>query len=173
VKRALLTAVLAIAVAACAELLPVEPVPAVSEASDDVFLLVVRSPESRFAAGEQIEVFAEVVYRGPNDRETIFHAASPVGWQILQRDGPAVMGGGMDMPCLTTDMVPGRPLRIPFQKGGAPEPAGPFTRAWFEEPGFSLPAGQWQIVAELSVALGDCGGEPHALSASIDLQVGP
>ena len=161
------------AVSACAEVLPIAPQPAVGEASDEIFLLVVRSPSSRHAAGHPIEVAAEIVYQGPKNRETMFHASSPVGWQLVQLDGPAEMGGGMDLPCLTTEIEPGRVIRLPFEKAGVVEDAGPFDRAWFEQPALTLPQGRWRVIAQLMVALGDCGGERHDLEANIDLVVTP
>ncbi len=169
----LLAAVVAVLVAGCAEVLPVGPMPAVGEASDDLFLLVVRSPADRYRAGQPIEVFAELVYQGPGDGKTVYHASSPIGWQIVQLDGPAVMGGGMDMPCLSTNLAAGVPERYPFAKAGVVEDRPPFDRAWFEEETLRLPAGRWRITASMDVSLGDCGGETHALEASIDIAVGP
>lgn len=145
---------------------------AVAEASDELFRLIVRSPASAYAPGQQIDVTADVIYVGPGDAETIYHAASPVGWRITQLDGPAAMEGGMDLPCLTTALDAEEPLRLPFQKAGGIDDTGPFTRAWFEEPGLQLPAGRWRITAEMNVALGDCAGAAHRLSAAIDLVVG-
>ena len=171
--RALAAAFLLAAVAACAEVVPIGPVPAVAESSDELFVLVVRSPADRHPAGQPIDVFAELLYQGPRNGETIYHASSPIGWQIVQLDGPAVMGGGMDMPCLSTDLTTGIPTRYPFQKAGAVEDRPPFDRAWFEEDALRLPAGRWRVTATTSVSIGDCGGEMHQLEASIDLLVGP
>lgn len=166
---ALLATVLALA--ACQEALPVGPAPVSAEASDALFVFVVRSPSDRHAALAPIEVFAEVVYQGNRNRVTISHAASPVGWQIVQLDGPAVMEGGMDMPCLQTGLVNGQVRRYDFEKAGVIE-GPPFDRAWFEDPVLRLPAGRWRVTGTFSAALGECGGEHHGLDASIDLVVG-
>ncbi|MBA2314133.1 MAG: hypothetical protein H0V87_02000 [Chloroflexi bacterium] len=171
--RLLVAGLLIVSMSACAEVLPIAPRPAVAEASDDLFLLVVRSPADRHPTGQPIDVFAELLYQGPKNSETIFHASSPIFWQIVQLDGPAVMEGGMDMPCLSTDLQAGAPKRYPFEKAGVVEDVPPFNRAWFEEDALRLPAGRWRFVATLSVSLGDCGGEPHELEASVDLVVGP
>jgi hypothetical protein len=173
VIRTLLPWLLTVAVAACAGVVPVPAAPVVGEASDEAFLLVVRSPSDRYPAGQPIEVFAEVLYQGPKNVERVFHASSPVGWQIVQLDGDAVMGGGMDLPCLSTDFANNRPRRYDFEKAGVVEDVQPFNRAWFEDPALRLPRGRWRFVATLDVALGECGGEPHSLKAHIDLLVGP
>jgi len=173
VRRLIVALALGLTVAACAEILPVGPAEAVAEATDDLFVFTVRSPANRYASGAPIVVGAELVYQGPKARETIYHASSPVGWQLAQLDGPAVMGGGMDEPCLNTDLERGAAQVVPFQKAGVVDDVGPFDRAWFEDRVLRLPAGRWRISAELGVALGDCGGEPHALEASIELLVTP
>jgi hypothetical protein len=173
VKRIGLLAVVAVLLVACAEVFPIGPVPAVGEVSDDAFLLVVRSPATRYAAGQPIDVFAELVYQGPKNAETIYHAASPIGWQLVQLDGRARMGGAMAMPCIQTELQNGVVTRYPFEKGGAVEDGSPFDEAWFAEPTVRLPAGRWRIMATLMVSLGDCGGESHTLGTSIDLIVQP
>lgn len=163
----------ALFVAACAEVLPIAPQPVAAEDNDLVFKLVVRSPASRYAPGQPITVSSEIVYLGPKARETMYHASSPVGWTIEQLDGPARMGGGMDLPCLRTEVAAGAPHNVPFAKGGVPDDVGPFTRAWYQEQALRLPAGRWRIVAQLSVSLDDCGGEPHALVVPIEVLVAP
>lgn len=172
-RAAALLVLLAVVVAACAEVLPIGPAPVVAETSDELFLLVARSPSDRYAAGQAMEVTAEILYQGPRNRETIFHAASPVGWRVEQLDGPAVMGGAMAEPCVATDLLPGSVKSYPFEKGGVVEDRPPFDMAWFQDPALRLPAGRWRFTATMQVWLGDCGGEEHRLETSIDVTVGP
>ena len=172
-SRLVAAGILMLLLGGCAEILPVGPAPAVAEAGDGLFLLVVRSPADRYGAGQPVEVFAELVYQGPKNRETIYHAASPIGWQIAQLDGPAVMGGMMAAPCLSTELTRGLAKRYPFEKGGVVEDAPPFDRAWFEDQALRLPSGRWRIAATMSASLGDCGGEGHALEAAVVLAIDP
>jgi hypothetical protein len=151
----------------------VPPAPAIEEASDELFVLVVRSPADRYRPDEPMDITAELIYQGPRNQETIYHAASPVGWQIVQLNGDARMEGGMDTPCLTTRLTPGAVRKYPFDKAGAVDHHPPFDIAWFRDPALRLPAGQWRAIATLSVALGDCGGEDHRLEAAIDIVVEP
>lgn len=165
--------VAAVSLAACADVLPVGPTEVVDEVSDELFTLVVRSPSSQHRAGQPIDVAAELIYQGPRNRETIYHAASPIGWRLQQVDGPAAMEGAMAMPCATTDVTAGAVNRYAFQKGGAIGEAGPFDAAWYSDPTLTLPPGRWRVIADMNVDLGDCGGESHALQASIELVVTP
>lgn len=171
-RRIWLLSLLAVTLAGC-ELLPVGPTPAVGEASDDQFRLVVRSPATRYAAGQPIDVVAELVYEGPKNAETIYHAASPVGWQIVQLDGSARMNGAMALPCIETELRNGVVTRYALEKAGALEDGSPFDEAWFREPGLRLPPGRWRVAATMDVSLRDCGGERHTLATSIDLVVQP
>ena len=164
---------IAVAVAGCNVLFPIAPAPTQGEASDDLFRLFVRSPLDRYPSALAIHVAGGLAYQGPKNRETIFHAASPIGWRIVQLDGPAEMGGGMDQPCLSTVLDAGRIAPYPFQKAGEVDDAPPFDLAWYQAKDVHLPAGRWRFIATMDVSLGDCGGEMHQLEASIDVTVTP
>jgi hypothetical protein len=164
--------VIAALLAACREVLPVGPSEVTAEASNETFRMLVVGSGSRFAPGQPIDVFAEVHYVGPKAEETVYNTGTWVLWTIRQLDGEASMDGGMNLPCLQTPIRPGQPHREDFVKSGQVMDAGPFDRAWFEEPMLTLPIGRWRVSAALYVSTGDCGGESHDLAASIDLTVG-
>jgi hypothetical protein len=95
----------------------------------------------------------------------MFHAAYPIGFRIEEVGGERLMGGGMDLPCLRTELAKSGSTVLPFGKAGSPDdPTQGFDRAWYEDPVLRLPAGTWRIIAHLDVSLGDCGGEPHQLT---------
>jgi hypothetical protein len=81
----------------------------------------------------------------------------------------------MDMPCLYTDAAAGQPVAIPFSKAGpiSDVPGVGFDLAWYQDPVLRLPAGNWRIIANLDVSLGDCGGEHHELEAAVGVAVEP
>ena len=134
-------------------------------AEDASFRLVLTTPQTTYRAEDAIEPVASVTYLGPNATETMFHAAYPVGFQIKEVGGMRLMGGGMDTPCLRTELAKEEAVVIPFSKAGSPDdPKAGFDRAWYEDPVLRLPTGTWQIIAQLDVSLGDCGGEPHQLT---------
>ena len=142
-------------------------------AQDAAFYFEVMAGKATYAPDEPIDVSASFTYLGPGTTERVYHAASPIGFRIEEIGGTRVMGGGMDLPCLFTDVASGRPAIIPFAKAGTPTDDGEigFDRAWYADPALRFPPGRWRIVADLWVYLDDCGGEEHRLEAAVDVIV--
>jgi hypothetical protein len=145
--------------------------PVFASTEDESFRLSLSTPNGTYATDEVIEPVASLTYLGPRDSLQVFHAASPIGFSIREVGGDRVMGGGMDMPCLSTDLPRGRPMEFPFAKAGAPGEPNEFDRAWYEDPALRLPGGTWRLTAELQVAIGDCGGEEHRLAVDNQITV--
>lgn len=139
--------------------------PAGATAEDASFRLALTTPRTTYSSEEAIEPVATMTYLGPRATETIFHAAYPIGFQIEEVGGERLMGGGMDQPCLRTELAKGESAVLPFAKAGSPDdPRQGFDRAWYEDPVLRLPAGTWRIMAYLDVFVGDCGAERHQLT---------
>jgi hypothetical protein len=139
--------------------------PVIATAEDASFRLTLTTPRATYSPDDAIEPVASVTYLGPQATETMFHAAYPIGFQIEEVGGERLMGGGMDQPCLRTELAKGEAAVIPFGKAGSPDdPRQGFDRAWYEDPVLRLPAGRWRIIAYFDASLGDCGGEPHQLT---------
>jgi hypothetical protein len=180
-RRTLFVAILALVAAACASSAspsgssPAEPRPVTDAARDVAFALTLSVDRAAFRPSESISVAATWTYLGPKGAERAFHAAQPIGFVIEEIGGGRRMGGGMDMPCLFTDVVAGQPVAVPFGKAGevTDDPSAGFDLAWYQDPVLRLPAGSWRIIAFLDVYLGDCGGESHALEASVGVVVEP
>jgi hypothetical protein len=142
---------------------PGDPVGAIAE--DATFRLALTTPRAIYSPEDAIEPVATVTYLGPRPTETIFHAAYPIGFQIEEVGGERGMGGGMEQPCLRTELGKGESAALPFAKAGSPDdPRRGFDLAWYMDPVLRLPAGTWQIIAYLDAFLGDCGGERHQLT---------
>ena len=142
---------------------PGAPVGATAE--DTTFRLALTTPRAIYSPEDAIEPVATWTYLGPRPTETIFHAAYPIGFQIEEVGGERGMGGGMDQPCLRTELAKGELAALPFAKAGSPDdPRRGFDLAWYMNPVLQLPAGTWRIIAHLDVSLGDCGGEAHQLT---------
>lgn len=154
---------------------PASAEPPTAGVRDAAFGLTLAVARATYAPGDPIAVSAAYTYLGPKEIETAFHAAQAIGFRIDEIGGGRRMEGGMDMPCLSTDVVRGRPVPVPFVKSGAISevPGVGFDRAWYEDPVLSLPAGRWLIVAALDVDLGGCGGERHSLEAAVEIAVEP
>ena len=139
--------------------------PGMATAEDASFRLELTTPQATYSPADAIEPVARMTYLGPRAAETIFHAAYPIGFRIEEVGGPRLMGGGMDQPCLRTELAKGGSAVLPFAKAGSPDdPKQGFDRAWYEDPVLRLPVGHWRIVAYLDVFIGDCGGERHQLT---------
>jgi hypothetical protein len=139
--------------------------PVAASAEDASFRLDLTTPQATYGPEDAIEPVARMTYLGPRAAETIFHAAYPIGFRIEEVGGVRLMGGGMDQPCLSTELGKGESAVLPFAKAGSPDdPKSGFDRAWYEDPVLRLPEGTWRIVADLDVFLGDCGGERHQLT---------
>jgi hypothetical protein len=136
-------------------------------AEDASFRLALTTPRTTYGTEDAIEPVATMTYLGPRATETVFHAAYPIGFRIEEVGGQRLMGGGMDQPCLRTELPKGGSVVLPFAKAGSPDaPEQGFDRAWYEDPVLRLPAGTWRIVAYLDVFIGDCGGERHQLTVA-------
>ena len=151
------------------------PVAPSDTARDATFALTIAVDRSIYRAGQPIGVLTTYTYLGHKATERVFHAASPVGFRIEEIGGRRGMEGGMDMPCLSTDVATGQPVAVAFSKSGAisDEPGVGFDLAWYEDRVLSLPAGRWRIGATLEAYLDDCGGEAHALDVAVEVLVEP
>jgi len=139
--------------------------PVIATAEDASFRLTLTTPRATYSPDDAIEPVASVTYLGPQATETMFHAAYPIGFRIGEVGGERLMGGGMDLPCLRTELAKAGSAVLPFGKAGSPDdPKQGFDRAWYEDPVLRLPAGTWRIIAYLDVYVGDCGGEAHQLT---------
>jgi hypothetical protein len=146
--------------------------PVVASAEDASFRLDLTTPQATYSPEDAIEPVARMTYLGPRATETIFHAAYPIGFRIEEVGGQRLMGGGMDQPCLATELAKGESAVLPFAKAGSPDdPKNGFDRAWYEDRVLRLPEGTWRIVANLDVFIGDCGDERHQLTVENEIQV--
>jgi hypothetical protein len=139
--------------------------PVVGTAEDANFRLVLTTPRTTYTTSDAIEPVASVTYLGPKASETMFHAMYPIGFRIEEVGGVRNMGGGMDQPCISTELAKGSSDVLPFGKAGSPDdPKAGFDIAWYQDPVLRLPLGTWRIIAYLDIQLGKCGGEPHQLT---------
>src|SRR3954469_18997955 len=81
---------------------PSTPIGPVSDQTDDGTLrLSLKIPSNAFETGQPIEPVAILEYLGPDPAITIYHAASPIVFQIREVGGARTMDGGTDTPCLS------------------------------------------------------------------------
>ena len=142
-------------------------------AEDALFRLVLTIPKLEYGATEAIEPVARLFYRGPDASIKIYHGAPPLPWSIEEIGGTRKMEGIVEQLCESTELPAAAPLESPFAKSGALDPVAGFDVAWFKEPELRLPVGRWTISVSSEISIGDCGGEPHRLTAAVDITVRP
>jgi hypothetical protein len=118
-----------------------------------------------------------ISYVGESDSVTIYSSgAGPVTHTINQIDGPLRFEAVSPGDCVPHEMQRDETYWIPYAKSGAFDPAGPNAEeyeAFFNDPNLALGAGEWLIEADLSLAVGDCGGRQVEAVARLQVTVAP
>jgi len=140
------------------------------------FGLGLTSENAEYAAGEPIEIQAELLYDGIEPTLTLSGVTTLVnGFGIEQLDGPLVMGPGWEVPCLRHEIRSAEPLVFAYVKSAGwtqDDPNAQFYQEWMQDPQLRLPAGTWLVTAYSEFAVGsDCGGPQVTLEASIVVTV--
>lgn len=167
--------------------------PVTSTNLDGQFELTVRSAKARYTVSEPLEIEATLVYRGAGD-VVISHAqgapvpgrgsvdgpdtggiGGPLGFGIVEPViGDLVLGPSWAESCERTTLVRDVPLTVPFAKSGGFSGSNPRAdeyRALLTDPVLRLTHGVWHVYAVAEFSLGGCGGEQHALRATIEVEV--
>jgi len=147
--------------------------PASATESDALFTVTVTVPQAQVSTTTAIEPVARFGYVGPLGSVEVHHGAPLVSWSIHEIGGQRVMSGGVDTVCLQSMLVAGQLARQDFVKSGevSEDPRTGFELPWFRQPQLRLPVGHWSITATFDGSLGDCGGERHQVSASVEVVV--
>lgn len=139
------------------------------------FWLTLTSDKLEYAAGEPIEISAELMYDGPSPIALSGVFSLVNGFGIKQLDGPLTMGLGWDEPCMPHEMRAYEPYTVPLQKSASWSPDDPnaaFYRDWASDPVLRLPAGTWLVTAYSDFTVGTgCSGERVELTGSVVLEV--
>jgi len=187
-RRRLAIAVLLLLAAACAPGPSVTtPVPTAAtpgpsavldgSAEDGTFRVTIHAERPTYRASEVIGISATLAYIGAAATvDALGSGNGLVGFGLRQLDGHLRMDPLWEQSCRTYPMKRDAVVAVPFAKSGGfipTDPDGPFWQAFFADPVLHLPAGTWQIDAILDAYLGACGGEHHALTASVTVRVEP
>jgi hypothetical protein len=146
-----------------------------AETSVGAFELTLQAGRAQYIAGETIDLWSELRYRGDIDVVELSGYALVTGVSYTQLDGPLEMLTVMPLPCGPLEMRRDEPERRPAGKGGAyssDDPNAEFYRQWMDDPRVWLPAGVWQVSVGTGFVVGPgCSGEDVNLSASIVIRV--
>ena len=157
---------------------PIDGEPVTATDADASFRLTLEAGQDRYRAGQEIEVVATLTYLGPAGMVEARGSSNPgiIGFSIERKAPPVAVHPAYTTDCGSHPMERGVPVAHPFAKSGGftpDEPLAPFYEAYFADPSLRLPAGTWTITAAGSWSVGDCGVEPHALSAAVTVVVEP
>lgn len=142
--------------------------PVTASDRDGDFELTISSGRSHYRAGDPIDVFASLVYSGPEERVQFLHNkfTGPVLFGIREKVFGEINAEGVMPACICeeqTTLQRGIPLVESFKKsGGFPRnhPDAAEFGAWLEDPILRLPAGTWHLTAQaLGHAEEDEGGD--------------
>ncbi|TLS48469.1 hypothetical protein FE782_30500 [Paenibacillus antri] len=100
---------------------PVKPIderPAAAETKEGEFVYRLVSERSEYESGGEVVLYAELIYTGPEESVTIYHAASPFSFPIRETTRGYEIGYMMNQPLLHTELRRNVPLRETYVKSG-------------------------------------------------------
>ena len=170
----------ALALSACtaapppSEVVPSAPDLAAGEVTESGMTLAASVTPSSVAAGDEINVVAELSHDRPAPLVVSGSGTGIVFFSVTRVEdglssGPPISTGD----CATYELPAGESTVFPFAKSGGWSPGDPnaaFLETYFSEPELTLPSGTWRIDVTTSAMLGEgCGGEQlgHELALTV------
>jgi hypothetical protein len=139
------------------------------------FLLSLTLPTNTFTSSQPIDLEATLTWEGDAAiRKVWASAAGPLVFTAKQLDGPREIGGGSDAACAVHEFERGVPQRSGYQKSGGyseTDPDAAFYKAFFADPQFRLPPGQWRIGVTADGYLEECALEAPRLALRVAADV--
>jgi len=144
---------------------------------DAEFVLAISTPKHEWASNEAIEVQAtlSITLTRPEASSVIWGSGGGIiAFEVVELTGTRRMDAVRDASCVRYSVSPSTPIEAPYAKSGTIDPGDPneaFYRDFFNDPLFHLPAGRWRITAWASLTVGECGGRPVDMRASLEITV--
>lgn len=152
-----------------------QPQPIAVSDSADGFVLSLTLPTDTFVSAEPIELEAVFAWEGAAASRTLWAAAGgPLVFTAQQLDGPRVIGGGSDAACAVHEFKRGIPQRSGYRKSGGyseTDPDAAFYKAFFADPLFRLPPGQWRISVVADGFLAECAMNAPRLTMKVSADI--
>jgi len=83
---------------------------------DFIYRLVTEKGE--YLDNESVNIYAELEYIGDNEEITIYHAASPFFFPMVEKIRDYSIDYPMDEPLISTKLIKGKPLREEYKRSG-------------------------------------------------------
>lgn len=135
------------------------------------------TPKAIWSAEEAIDIGASLAYLGDQADATLFGSGSGVlGFSVEELTGDKEMGAAWHDDCKGYTIGTHQPISAAYRKSGGwgeEDPNAAFYKAFFADPLFHLPRGQWKITALAMFSFGNvCGqGRKVDLRASVTITV--
>jgi hypothetical protein len=89
------------------------------EVSEDDFIYRILTVKKEYHKNEKVKIYAELEYIGDKDEVTIYHAASPFSFPMVEKTRDFQIDYPMNLPLISTTLVKGKPLHKEYKKSGA------------------------------------------------------
>ena len=88
------------------------------EVTEGDFIYRLVTEKAEFLDNESVRIYAELEYIGDNEEITIYHAASPFYFPMVEKTRDFSIGYPMNEPLLSTKLIKGKPLREEYKRSG-------------------------------------------------------
>jgi hypothetical protein len=88
------------------------------EVSEDDFIYRILTVKKEYHKNEKVKIYAELEYIGDKDEVTIYHAASPFSFPMVEKTRDFQIDYPMNLPLISTTLVKGKPLLEEYKKSG-------------------------------------------------------
>jgi hypothetical protein len=88
------------------------------EVSEDDFIYRIVTEKGEYLRNEKVKIYAELEYIGDKDEVTIYHAASPFYFPMVEKTRNYQISYPMNLPLISTTLIKGKPLLKEYKKSG-------------------------------------------------------
>lgn len=142
---------------------------------DELFQLSIYLDKDTYATDEMVFCYATLEYIGEKDSITVYSGDPLVGFGI--RDDKLFHGGyGRDLILMETTFTKGHIVKYDFSKSGGwsgDDPNAKFYEEFYRDPNLILPAGDYEISAEINCSLDrdDIPGSEYSQLVAVKIKV--
>jgi uncharacterized protein YcfL len=88
------------------------------EVSQGDFIYRIVTEKREYLKNEKVKIYAELEYIGDKDEVTIYHAASPFSFPMVEKTRDFQIDYFMNEPLISTTLINGKPLREEYKSSG-------------------------------------------------------
>ena len=88
------------------------------EVTEGDFIYRLVTEKAEYLDNESVRIYAELEYIGDNEEITIYHAASPFYFPMVEKTRDFSIDYPMNQPLISTKLIKGKPLREEYKRSG-------------------------------------------------------